>query len=84
MRHWPRSQYEKVIHRVVAGDPMRINGKSYTVERMRGWYEIVFRETKTGARRVFNLDDLVRLTRDEAAKEKARVVENRSEPLQAQ
>ena len=30
---------------------------------MQGWYEIVFREAKTGTRRVFNLDELVRLTR---------------------
>ncbi len=63
MRHWSRSQYETVIHRVIAHEPIQINGKRYTVERMRGWYEIVFRESKTGARRVFNLDDLVRLTR---------------------
>ena len=43
---------------------MRMNGKRYTVERMQGWYEIVFRETKTGRRRVFNLDDLARLKRE--------------------
>jgi hypothetical protein len=63
MRHWSRSQYEKVIHRVIAREPIRIDGKRYSVQRMQGWYEIVFRETKTGARRVFNLDDLVRLSR---------------------
>jgi len=49
---------------------MRINGKRYTVQRMQGWYEIVFRETKTGTRRVFNLDELVRLTRTPARKTK--------------
>ena len=63
MRRWPRSKYEKVIHRVIAREPIRIDGKRYTVERMQGWYEIVFREAKTRARRVFNLDDLVKLTR---------------------
>ena len=63
MRHWPRSNYEKVIHHVMAREPMRMDGKRYRVERMQGWYEIVFREAKTGARRVFNLDELVRLTR---------------------
>jgi hypothetical protein len=63
VRHWSRSSYENVIHRVIAREPIRINGKRYTVQRMQGWYEIVFREEKTGARRVFNLDDLVRLTR---------------------
>lgn len=72
MRHWSRSQYETVIHRVIAHQPIQIDGKRFTVERMRGWYEIVFRESKTGARRVFNLDDLVRLTR-----RKKRVVKKR-------
>ena len=70
VRHWSPSQYEKVIHRVVAHEPMLINGKRYTVERMRGWYEIVFRETKTGTRRVLNLDELVRLTRVTPRKKK--------------
>jgi hypothetical protein len=36
---------------------------------MLGWYEIAFRESTTGKRRVFNLDELVRLT----AKPKPRV-----------
>ncbi|MGI9086358.1 MAG: hypothetical protein ACR2HH_01235 [Chthoniobacterales bacterium] len=63
MRHWPRSRYEKVIHRVIAREPIRIDGKRYRVQRMQGWYEIVFQEMKTGARRIFNLDELVRLTR---------------------
>jgi hypothetical protein len=63
MRHWRRSQYEEVIHRVVARAPIRLDGKRYTVQRMQGWYEIVFREAKTGARRVFNLDELVKLAR---------------------
>jgi len=62
VRHWSRSHYEKVIHRVIAREVMRIDGKRYTVQRMQGWYEVVFREVKTGARRVLNLDDLVRLT----------------------
>lgn len=65
MRHWPRSAYEKVIHRVLAHEPIRVGGKRYRVQRMQGWYEMVFREAKTGAQRVFNLDDLVRLTRAE-------------------
>lgn len=61
VRHWARSSYEQVIHRVIAREPLRIGGKRYQVERMHGWYEIVFRETKTGTRRVFNLDELARL-----------------------
>ncbi|MGI8821042.1 MAG: hypothetical protein ACR2ID_09280 [Chthoniobacterales bacterium] len=63
VRHWPRSAYEKVIHRVIAHQAILIGRKPYKAERMQGWYEVVFREVKTGARRVLNLDDLVRLTR---------------------
>jgi hypothetical protein len=61
MRHWRRSDYEEVIHRVIAQTPIRVDGKRYKVERMQGWYEIAFRDAKTGTRRVFNLDELVRL-----------------------
>jgi hypothetical protein len=61
MRRWPRSKYEKVIHRVIAREPMRIGQKRYQVNRMNGWYEIEFREVGTKRRRTFNLDDLVRL-----------------------
>ena len=63
IRHWARSDYEKVIHRVIAREPIRIGGKRYMVLRMQGWYEIVFREAKTRRQRVFNLDELVRLAR---------------------
>ena len=68
MRRWPRSKYEKIIHRVIAREPMRIGQKRYQVNRMNGWYEIDFREMGTKRRRTFNLDELVRLT---AAKPKA-------------
>jgi hypothetical protein len=61
MRHWPRSAYERVIHRVIARQSMQIGGKRYVATRMQGWYEVVFRETKTGATRVFNLDHLAKL-----------------------
>jgi len=61
MRRWPRSKYEKVIHRVIAREPMRIGQKRYRVDRMNGWYEIEFREVGTKRRRRFNLDELVRL-----------------------
>ncbi|CAN5695688.1 hypothetical protein BH20VER1_BH20VER1_04040 [soil metagenome] len=63
VRHWRRSDYEQVIHRVIARKPIRIGGKRYLVQRMQGWYEIVFREEKSGTRRVFNLDELVRLAK---------------------
>ena len=61
MRHWPRSAYEKVIHRVIARESIAIGGKRYVAERMQGWYEVVFRESKTGVRRIFNLDHLAKL-----------------------
>ena len=61
MRRWPPSAYEKVIHRVIAHESIRINGKRYRAERMRGWYEVIFRETKTGARHIFNLEYLAKL-----------------------
>src|SRR5215467_6678054 len=62
MRRWPRSEYEKIIHRVIAHEPMRIGQKRYQVDRMNGWYEIQFREVGTRRRRTFNLDELVRLS----------------------
>jgi hypothetical protein len=71
MRRWPRSKYEKVIHRVIACEPMRIGQKRYQVDRMNGWYEVMFREVGTKRRRTFNLDELVRLT---AAKKATRAV----------
>jgi hypothetical protein len=71
MRRWSRSKYEKVIHRVIAREPMRIGQKRYQVTRMNGWYEIEFREVGTKRRRKFNLDELVRLA---AAKKPKRVV----------
>src|SRR5262245_53568240 len=77
MRRWPRSKYEKVIHRVIAREPMRIGQKRYQVNRMNGWYEIEFREAGTKRRRRFNLDELVRLA---AAKKATRSVLRRRKP----
>jgi len=56
----PRSKYEKVIHRIITHRPILVDGHAYAPERMQGWYEVVFRDTANGRRRVFNLDDLVR------------------------
>ncbi len=61
MRRWPRSKYEKVIHRVIAREPMRIGQKRYQVNRINGWYEIEFRDVGTKRRRTFNLDELVQM-----------------------
>ena len=60
MRRWSRSKYERVIHRVIAREPMRIGLKRYRVDRMNGWYQVEFREVGTKRRRVFNLDELVK------------------------
>ena len=60
-RRWSRSKYEKVIHHVIAGDPMRIGQKRYRADRMNGWYQVEFREVGTRKRRTFNLDELVKM-----------------------
>jgi hypothetical protein len=62
MRRWSRSKYEKIIHRVIAHEPMRVGQKRYRVDRMNGWYQVEFREVGTTRRRTFNLDELVRLS----------------------
>jgi hypothetical protein len=56
----PRSKYERVIQHIITHRPVRVGTQEYRPERMRGWYEVIFRNTKNGRRRVFNLDDLVR------------------------
>jgi len=75
MRRWSRSRYEKVIHRVLAHEPMRIGQKRYRVERMNGWYQVDFREVGTKRRQTFNLDELVRLS----ARKKPRAVRGRKQ-----
>jgi hypothetical protein len=60
MRRWPRSKYEKVIHRVIAHEPVRIGQKRYRVDRMNGWYQVDCRELGTKRRRTFTLDELVK------------------------
>jgi len=80
MRRWPQSKYEKVIHRVIACESMRIGQKRYQVDRMNGWYEIEFREVGTKRRRTFNLDDLVRLA---AAKKPAPAAPRKRRPTKA-
>jgi len=62
MRRRSRSKYEKVVHRLIAHEPLRIGQKRYRVDRMNGWYEIEFREVGTKRRKIFNLDELVRLS----------------------
>jgi hypothetical protein len=62
MRRWSRSKYEKIIHWVIAHEPMRIGQKRYRVDRMNGWYQVEFREVGTTRHRTFNLDELVQLS----------------------
>jgi hypothetical protein len=61
-RRWSRSNYEKVIHRVIARELMRIGPKRYRVARMNGWYHVDFKEVGTNRRRTLNLDELVQLS----------------------
>jgi hypothetical protein len=61
-RRWSRSKYEKVIHQVIAREPMCIGQKRYRVDRMNGWYQVEFREVGARRRRTFNLDELVHLS----------------------
>ena len=58
-RTLPHSAYERVIHRILERRPLRVGRETFQPERMQGWYEIVFRNTRNGRRRVFNLDELV-------------------------
>jgi hypothetical protein len=58
-RDFPRACYEKVIRQVVKHRPLRVGSSTYLPERILGWFEIAFRNTKTGRRRVFTLDDLI-------------------------
>jgi hypothetical protein len=58
VRKLPRSSYEKVIHHVLEHRRIRYEGMTYIPEKMLGWYEIAFREIRTGRKRVFNLDEL--------------------------
>jgi hypothetical protein len=76
-RRWSRSKYEKIIHRLIAREPMRIGQKRYRVTRMNGWYQVDFREIGTNRRRTFNLDELVQLS---AAKKTARAAPHRRRP----
>jgi hypothetical protein len=57
-RQLPRSNYERVIHRVISHDSIRIGKSTYRPERMLDWYQIAFRNTRNGRRRVFTLDEL--------------------------
>ena len=63
-RPLPRSAYERVIRRIITHQPLQIGSARFVVERMPGWYEFVFRNVKTGQRRIFNLDELVRRAQD--------------------
>lgn len=63
LRTLPRSDFERVIHRILDRRPLRVGRATWKPERMEGWYEIVFRNTRNGQRRTFNLDELVQAFR---------------------
>jgi hypothetical protein len=62
MRRWSRSKYEKIIHRIIARQLVRVGRKRYRVDRMNSWYQVEFREVGTKRRRTFNLDELVQMS----------------------
>jgi hypothetical protein len=62
MRRLSRSKYEKIIHRVIAHEPVRVGQKRYRVDRMNGWYQVDCRELGTKRRRTFTLDELVQMS----------------------
>ena len=62
------SAWTRPVACVIARTPIQIRGKRYVAERMQGWYEVMFRESKTRVRRIFNLDHLAKLM----ARKKAR------------
>jgi hypothetical protein len=80
MRRWSPSKYEKVIHRVIAREPIRIGQKRYRVDRMNGWYQVDFREVGSKRRRTFNLDELVKLP---AAKNKPSATGSKRKAIKA-
>lgn len=53
-----RSLYERVLIRAIAGDVLRINGRSYVPIGMRGWSEVVFERLPERTRHRFSLDFL--------------------------
>ncbi len=59
-RPLPRSAYERVMQRIISHRPLQIGRSRYVIDRMPGWYEFIFRNVRTGARRTFNLEELVR------------------------
>src|SRR5947207_241244 len=77
MRRWSRSKYEKIIHKVIAREPMRIGQKRNRVDRENCWNQVECREVGTRRRRTFNLDELVQMS---AAKKPASVGSRKRTP----
>lgn len=59
-RKWDRSRYERVIHRLLTHQPIRVGSFAYRPERMLGWFEVTMRNLSTGRRRNFSLEELAR------------------------
>lgn len=55
----PRSRYERVLLRAIAGRPLRLGLDRYTPTGVRGWSHVVYRRDRDRARRIFSLDELV-------------------------
>lgn len=61
-RRLPRSRYEQVIFKVLAGRTIRTEKGSLKPERMRGWHQVVMRNESNGKVHVMDLDELAEAT----------------------
>jgi hypothetical protein len=55
----PRSRYERVLLRALAGRPLKLGLDRYTPTGVRGWSHVVYRRDRDRVRRIFSLDELV-------------------------
>jgi hypothetical protein len=60
LRSLPRSKYESIFIRAIAGRRLRLAGESYKPTGMRGWSHVVFVRDRDQARRVLSLDYLLK------------------------
>jgi hypothetical protein len=60
VRALPRSRYEQVFIRAIAGRKLQIQRDWYTPTGMKGWSHVVFARDRDNTRHVFSLDYLLR------------------------
>ena len=60
LRALPRSRYERVYIRAIAGERLCVNDEWYTPVGMRGWTHVIFRRDSDRTRHAFSLEFLLR------------------------